>query len=51
MEMRIVKEKLEECHKVEGVNHLEVCKGLAERYITMVRDNKIQGYRIVDQSD
>lgn len=40
MEARIVRENLSKCQKVEGVNHYEKCKDLAERYTDMLRENK-----------
>jgi len=51
MELRIVREKLGECYRREGVNHMETCKHLAERYLDMLKDSKIQGYRIVEQGE
>ena len=42
MEARIVRENLSKCQKVEGVNHYERCKDLAERYTDMLRENKVR---------
>ena len=42
MEARIVRESLSKCQKVEGVNHYEGCKDLAERYTDMLRENKVR---------
>lgn len=41
MEARIVRENLSKCQKVEGVNHYEKCKDLAERYTDMLRESKV----------
>jgi len=48
MEARIVRDNLSKCQKVEGVNHYERCKDLAERYTDMLRENKVKGYRTID---
>lgn len=42
MEARIVRDNLSKCHKVEGVNHYERCKDLAERYADMLKENKVR---------
>jgi len=47
MEVRLVQEELEKCHKTEGVNHYENCKWLSEKYLAMVKANKVTGYRKV----
>ena len=41
MEARIVRDNLNKCQKIEGVNHYEKCKHLAERYQEMLRDNRV----------
>lgn len=41
MEARIVRENLEKCYRVEGVNHLENCRHLADRYVEMLKENKV----------
>jgi len=48
MEVRLVREELEKCQKGEGVNHYENCKWLSEKYLSMLRTNKVQGYRHID---
>jgi len=48
MEARIVRDMLKECHRVEGVNHYENCRDLADRYTSMLEDSKVKGYRQVD---
>ncbi|KAJ3553942.1 hypothetical protein NM688_g3353 [Phlebia brevispora] len=48
MEARIVQQNLQKCYRIEGVNHLEKCKHLADRYTEMLRENRIQGYRHID---
>ena len=45
MEARIVRDNLSKCHKVEGVNHYERCKDLAERYADMLKENKVRVFR------
>ncbi|KAF8322560.1 hypothetical protein DL93DRAFT_2048378, partial [Clavulina sp. PMI_390] len=41
MELRITREALGTCQKIEGVNHYEKCKDLATRYTTMLRDAQV----------
>lgn len=47
MEVRLVRAELQKCYKFEGVNHIENCKHLAERYLTMLRDNKVSSLLLV----
>jgi len=42
MEARIVRENLSKCQKIEGVNHYERCKDLAERYTDMLKDSRVR---------
>ncbi|TFK49903.1 hypothetical protein OE88DRAFT_1808968 [Heliocybe sulcata] len=48
MEARIIRDELKKCQRGEGVNHLENCRWLAEKYATMLKENRVQGYKIVD---
>ncbi|TFK40256.1 NADH-ubiquinone oxidoreductase 12 kDa subunit [Crucibulum laeve] len=48
MEARLVREELEKCQKGEGVNHYENCRWLADKYIQMLRDNRVQGYKHIE---
>jgi len=48
MEARLVREELDKCHKSEGVNHYENCRWLSEKYLTMLKENKVKGYKEVD---
>ncbi|KLT41557.1 putative NADH-ubiquinone oxidoreductase 12 kDa subunit mitochondrial precursor [Cutaneotrichosporon oleaginosum] len=49
MEARIVRDELQKCYKYEGVNNIETCHDLAQKYISMIRDNKVKGYKIIDE--
>ena len=42
MEARIVRDMLQECHRVEGVNHYEKCQDLADRYTSMLADSRVR---------
>lgn len=42
MEMRIVREKLGECWRTEGVNAHEQCAHLAQRLLEMIPDHKVR---------
>jgi NADH dehydrogenase (ubiquinone) 1 beta subcomplex subunit 10 len=44
MEARLVRGELQKCYRGEGVNQLQNCKELAERYAGMIRENKVSGY-------
>jgi hypothetical protein len=41
MEARLVREELEKCQRTEGVNHYETCKWLSDKYLTMLKENKV----------
>ncbi|KAI9501975.1 hypothetical protein GGI25_005672 [Coemansia spiralis] len=43
MKLRIVREKLHECYHREGVNHLQNCRALVERYLKDLPDARIGG--------
>ena len=42
MEARIVQTNLQKCYRIEGVNHLEKCQHLADRYTEMLRENRVR---------
>ena len=42
MEAQLVREKLDRCYQTEGVNHLESCKYIRERYLDMLKDNRVR---------
>ena len=46
MEARIVGEQLQSCYRAEGVNHYEACHELAEKYITLLKENRV-GLRLL----
>ncbi|KAI0925903.1 hypothetical protein AcW1_008214 [Taiwanofungus camphoratus] len=48
MEAKIVRENINECYRLEGVNHLEKCKDLVDRYAVMLKENKVKGYKHID---
>jgi len=48
MEARIVREELVKCQRTEGVNHYENCKEWSERYISMLEDARVKGYKKID---
>ncbi|KAJ7178848.1 hypothetical protein C8R43DRAFT_974439 [Mycena crocata] len=49
MEVRLVRDELEKCHKGEGQNALENCRWLAEKYAKMLQDNKLRGYKTIER--
>ncbi|KAF8501383.1 hypothetical protein F5888DRAFT_1223550 [Russula emetica] len=48
MEARIVRDQLQSCYRAEGVNHYEACRELSEKYITLLKENKVKGFKQVD---
>ncbi|KAF9048599.1 NADH-ubiquinone oxidoreductase 12 kDa subunit [Panaeolus papilionaceus] len=48
MELRLVRDELGKCQKAEGVNHYESCKWLADKYLTMLKENRVKGYKTID---
>jgi len=42
MEARIVGDQLQSCYRTEGVNHYETCRELSEKYITLLRENRVR---------
>jgi hypothetical protein len=42
MEARIVRDQLQICYQVEGVNHYETCRELSEKYITLLKENRVR---------
>ncbi|KAF5327534.1 hypothetical protein D9619_004365 [Psilocybe cf. subviscida] len=48
MELRLVQHELNKCHLAEGVNHYENCRWLSEKYLDMLKTNKLQGYKKID---
>ena len=47
MEARIVRGELQKCYRGEGVNQLQNCKELAERYAGMIRENKVSRFSVL----
>ncbi|CEJ85863.1 Putative NADH-ubiquinone oxidoreductase 12 kDa subunit [[Torrubiella] hemipterigena] len=50
MMTRLVGEELGKCYVREGVNHLENCGELREKYLTMLTQNKIKGTKFIQQN-
>ncbi|PPR02603.1 hypothetical protein CVT24_002174 [Panaeolus cyanescens] len=48
MELRLVRDELGKCQSAEGVNHYENCKWLADKYLTMLKENRVRGYKQID---
>jgi len=44
MMARLVREEMGKCYWREGVNHLEKCGHLRERYLELLKDAKIKGF-------
>ncbi|KAK5990815.1 Complex I-12kD [Cladobotryum mycophilum] len=50
MMTRLVGEELGKCYVREGVNHLENCGHLREKYLTLFAANKIRGTKFIQQN-
>ncbi|QPC66737.1 hypothetical protein HYE67_008968 [Fusarium culmorum] len=50
MMTRLVGEELNKCYVREGVNHLENCGHLRERYLQFLKSNKIKGTKFLQQN-
>jgi len=44
MMARLVREELGKCYYREGVNHLEKCGELREKYFELLKESKIKGF-------
>jgi len=44
MMARLVREEMGKCYWREGVNHLEKCGHLRQRYLELLKDSKVKGY-------
>ncbi|KAI4202405.1 MAG: hypothetical protein LQ350_002623 [Teloschistes chrysophthalmus] len=50
MMARLVREELAKCYYREGVNHLEKCGKLRERYFEALKESKVRGYYFQQQN-
>ncbi|KAL2037288.1 hypothetical protein N7G274_009977 [Stereocaulon virgatum] len=44
MMARLIRDELGKCYYREGVNHLEKCGALRERYFVALKDAQVRGY-------
>ena len=50
MMARLVRDEMGKCYRREGVNHLEKCGHLRERYFELLKDAKVKGYLFAQQT-
>ncbi|KAL8644234.1 MAG: hypothetical protein Q9210_007357 [Variospora velana] len=50
MMARLVRDELGKCYNREGVNHLEKCGKLRERYLLALKESKVRGYLFEQQN-
>ncbi|MCJ1249155.1 hypothetical protein MMC30_006378 [Trapelia coarctata] len=50
MMARLVREEMGKCYVREGVNHLEKCGPLRERYLELLKESKVRGYLFQQQN-
>ncbi|KAJ2991099.1 hypothetical protein NUW58_g2643 [Xylaria curta] len=47
---RLVREELSKCYYREGVNHLEKCGSLREKYLQMLKDHRLHAEGKTDEA-
>ena len=45
-----MRDELNKCQRVEGVNHYENCRELSEKYLNLLKDNRVRSFCSVDTS-
>ncbi|KAI5819318.1 hypothetical protein BZA77DRAFT_350919 [Pyronema omphalodes] len=50
MMVRLTREELGKCYYTEGVNHLEKCAPLREKYLELLKHSKVRGYLFQQQN-
>ncbi|KZF23713.1 hypothetical protein L228DRAFT_122713 [Xylona heveae TC161] len=50
MMARLVREEMSKCYYREGVNHLEKCGRLRDRYFELLKEAKVKGPRFEQQN-
>lgn len=50
MMARLIRDELKKCYYREGVNHLEKCGALRERYFRALKEGKVAGYLFEQQN-
>ncbi|KAL2107572.1 hypothetical protein VUR80DRAFT_5019 [Thermomyces stellatus] len=50
MMLRLVGQELNKCYTREGVNHLENCGHLRERYLQLLKEKKVKGTLFLQQT-
>ena len=50
MEFRLLRDQLIKCYKTEGVNHYQNCKHLAEKYLSLLKESKVKGWKSIKDS-
>ncbi|KAF2480430.1 hypothetical protein BDY17DRAFT_326332 [Neohortaea acidophila] len=50
MMARLIREEMGKCYRKEGVNHLEKCAHLRERYMEQLKHAKVRGYLFEQQN-
>ncbi|KAI9657759.1 MAG: hypothetical protein M1821_002935 [Bathelium mastoideum] len=50
MMAKLVREEMGKCYWREGVNHLEKCGHLRDRYFELLKDAKVKGYLFEQQN-
>ncbi|WFC93556.1 hypothetical protein MBRA1_000176 [Malassezia brasiliensis] len=48
MQLRLVRDELQKCHRAEGENHYQVCAPIVKVYNDLLKEARVKGYRTVD---
>ncbi|AOA61624.1 Subunit of mitochondrial NADH:ubiquinone oxidoreductase (complex I) [Komagataella phaffii CBS 7435] len=49
--LKVCRKALESCYKTSGPNHYEDCREIAEKYLNMLPDHRIQGFLGYQKND
>ena len=47
MELRLIRDQLRKCYKTENVNHYQNCRELAEKYLSLLKESKVKGWKLI----
>jgi hypothetical protein len=50
MELRLIRDQLNKCYKTESVNHYQNCKELAEKYLNLLKESKVKGWKSLNDT-
>lgn len=51
MQVRLVHDELQKCHRAEGENHYQVCAPIAKVYADLLKEAKVRGSKEAQRND